>query len=121
MKRKHKIFGYELILDLYHCDLPTLQNKEKLCLWVKQLCELIDMKTYGKTIVEYFGTAKDHTKGYSVVQLIETSAIVGHFSEYWRRAYLNIFSCKEFDHLKAVTFTKSFFRCKKAKYRLLIR
>jgi len=116
-----KIFGYELIIDLFKCDLETMSSKDKLKEYVVRLCEIIDMKTYGEPIIEYFGTAAAHTEGYSLVQLIETSAIVGHFSNYWRRSYLNIFSCKEYDKKKAVAFTKEFFKVKRCKYRLLIR
>jgi len=120
MKGK-RIFGYELILDLYNCDLGVISSEVSLEEYVTKLCKLIEMKTFGKPLIEYFGTAKAHTKGYSLVQLIETSAIVGHFSEYWKRAYLNIFSCKPYSAKIAVKFTKEFFRVKRCKYRLLVR
>jgi len=121
MKRKKKIFGYELIMDLYHCDVEVMKSKEKLTEYIVELCKLIDMKRYGEPTIEYFGTAKAETAGYSIVQLIETSSITGHFSDAWERIYLNIFTCKDFDHLAAVTFTKEFFKCGKSKYKLLVR
>ena len=93
---KAKIFGYELILDLYDCDLKVISSKNKLTQYVNKLCSLIKMEKYGKTLLEYFGTKETHTKGYSLLQFIETSSITGHFSEHWCIAYINIFSCKSF-------------------------
>ncbi|MCF7878458.1 MAG: S-adenosylmethionine decarboxylase, partial [Candidatus Omnitrophica bacterium] len=89
--------------------------------YVIQLCDLIKMKKFGKTLLKYFGENKDFTKGYSLVQLIETSSITGHFSDKWNAAYINIFSCQEYDHKKARQFTKRFFQAKKISSRLIIR
>jgi S-adenosylmethionine decarboxylase len=118
---KEKTFGYELILDLYDCDLEVLESKKKLAEYVNKLCPLIKMEKYGKTMLEYFGTKKLHTKGYSLLQFIETSSITGHFSEYWRIAYINIFSCKTFNPEIAKKFTKAFFKASKVKSRFIKR
>jgi S-adenosylmethionine/arginine decarboxylase-like enzyme len=120
-KKTDKIFGYELLLNVYDCDLDVLQSKEKLTEYVTELCKLIDMKKYGETLLEYFGTAKAHTKGYSLMQFIETSAIIGHFSEFWKIAYINIFSCQPYDHKKAKVFTKKFFNAKSITAKLIVR
>lgn len=123
MKKKSmpKIFGYELVMDLFECDLETLTSEKKLKEYVDTLCKLIKMKQYGKTLLPYFGEKAKHTKGYSLVQLIETSSITGHFSDYWRTAYINIFSCREYDHKLAKKFTKEFFGAKRVKTRFLTR
>lgn len=121
MKKGKQIFGYELIINLRGCDKEVLTSKKKLQSYVDQLCDLIKMKKFGKTILKYFGENKDFTKGFSLVQLIETSSITGHFSDNWNAAYLNIFSCQKYDHHKARKFTKDFFRAKKVSSRLLVR
>ena len=118
---KKKIYGYELVLDLYECDKKVLTSRRKLQEYVDKLCKLIKMKKYGKTLLPYFGENAAYTKGYSLVQLIETSSITGHFSEFWGRAYINIFSCKKFNHLVAKQFTRRFFQAKKAQNRFLTR
>lgn len=118
---KKKIYGYELVLDLDGCAQEVLSSRKKLKEYVDKLCKLIKMKQYGKTLIPYFGTKVSFTKGYSLVQLIETSSITGHFSESWGKAYINIFSCKKFDHLLAKKFTRQFFKAKKVKNRFLIR
>lgn len=118
---KKKIYGYELVLDLYGCDQKILSSRKKLQQYVDQLCKLIKMKKYGRTLLPYFGVNEAFTKGYSLVQLIETSSITGHFSELWGRAYINVFSCRKFNHLIAKRFTRQFFKAQKAKNRFLIR
>lgn len=116
-----KIYGYELIINLYECNKKIIGSKEKLQEFADKLCRLIKMKKYGKTLIPYFGEKAAYTKGYTLVQLIETSSITGHFSELWNTAYINIFSCKTFDHKKAKDFTKYFFGARKMKTKFLVR
>lgn len=116
-----QVFGWELVLDLHGCDLSVMSSKEKLTEYIDKLCKIIKMKKYGKILLEYFGLQKPQTKGYSLLQFVETSSITGHFSEHWRISYINIFSCKPFDQQKAKDFTKKFFNAKKVKSRFIVR
>ncbi|MDI6591750.1 MAG: S-adenosylmethionine decarboxylase [Patescibacteria group bacterium] len=116
-----KIYGKELILDLIDCDPKTIRSKKKILEYSNKLCNLLKVKKYGKLLIERFALKNPVTAGYSLVQLIETSSITAHFSELWNRAFLNIFSCKLFDHKKVTDFTKKFFKAKKIKNRVLIR
>ena len=116
-----KIYGKELILDLFDCDPKVIRSKKKILEYSNQLCELIKVKKYGKPIIERFGFGKDFATGFSLVQLIGSSLISGHFSELWNRAFINIFSCKLFDDKIATDFTKKFFNAKKIKNRVIIR
>ncbi len=118
---KEKTYGYELVLDLYRCDPKKIRSKKALQKYVDTLCKLIKMKQYGKTLIPHFGHDKPFTSGYSLVQLIETSSITGHFSELWNSAHINIFSCKTYDPKKAVDFTKKFFGAKSMAKRYLLR
>ncbi len=118
---KKKTYGYELVMDLYDCDMEVLTSRKKLKEYVDRLCKLIKMKKFGKTLIPYFGDNAAYTKGYSLVQLIETSSITGHFSELWKTAYINVFSCLKYDEKKAMKFTKEFFGAKKARSRFLTR
>ena len=106
-----KNFGYELILDLIKCN-SNIKKEDKLKKYVKKLCKKIEMKAYGEPILEYFGLEDEKTKGFTIVQLIETSSIVGHFSEAWKTAHINVFSCKYFDQEAATEFTEKFFKAK---------
>lgn len=124
MKRKigsGNLFGKELLLTLIDCDPTVLRSKQKITRFAKDMCKVIGMKPYGKPFVARFGLGKDFTAGYSMVQLIETSAITGHFSDLWNRIYLDIFSCKEYDEKKAANFAKKFFQAKRIKAKIVYR
>ena len=75
------IFGWELILDLYECNNDTISSEEKIKEFAEKLCKILKMKAYGEPLTPYFGLKNEHTKGYSLLQFIETSSITGHFSE----------------------------------------
>lgn len=121
IKTKNEIFGYELILDLYQCDPESMRSNKNLREFVDKLCKILKMKKYGKTFTPYFGLNDIQTAGYSLLQFIETSSITGHFSENFNKAYINIFSCKEFNYKKAEEFTVDFFGAKKYKSRFIRR
>lgn len=115
-------YGMELILDLYGCDLAKISDGEHIRKYLIELCDnVILMVRYGEPIVEHFGHENPITAGYSMVQLIETSCVSGHFSEHKKSCYINIFSCKWFDMEKAAEFTKNWFGAKDINRRLLDR
>ena len=115
------LFGWELIMDLYECDLESISDEATIQRYAVEICKVIDMKPYGEPMTPYFGEKQEHTKGYSLLQFIETSSITGHFSENSGSAYINIFSCKEYDYEKAEQFTKDFFGAKSITSRYIIR
>jgi S-adenosylmethionine/arginine decarboxylase-like enzyme len=55
------------------------------------------MVVYGEPVLKHFATHLPEAAGYSLVQLIETSAVTGHFCDTSGDAYLDVFSCKDFD------------------------
>jgi S-adenosylmethionine/arginine decarboxylase-like enzyme len=106
-------FGQELTVDLYECDVKKISDGEHIKQYVIKLCdEIIMMKRYGEALVPHFGHDNPVTSGYSLVQLIETSCVSAHFSEYKKAVYINIFSCKWFDPKKAEEFSKKWFGAK---------
>ena len=115
------IYGKEVSVDIYGCDLKKIQSKKAIQRYVDNLVRLIKMKKYGPARIPYFGRDNKMTAGYSLVQLIETSSITGHFSDYNKSAYLNIFSCAPFDAKKAATFTKNYFGATKMVMRVSTR
>lgn len=121
MAERKQNYGMELIMDLFDCDPEILASKKKLREFIVKICGLIKMKRYGEPLIERFGLGMDFTAGFSIAQLIESSSITGHFSELWKSAYINIFTCKSLNPVKAKKFTTSFFKAKKVKSRFLIR
>ena len=104
-------WGILTSLDLYDCDPVIIRDAREIRRYVKELCELIEMKPFGECQVVHFGKDK-RVEGYSMVQLIETSLISGHFANMSNSAYIDIFSCKPYDPQRAGEFTKNFFRAK---------
>jgi len=119
--QKSKIYGMELILDLYDCDPKIIHAKRKILEYSNRVCDLIKVKKYGKPTIERFGFGKNYITGFSLIQLIESSLVSGHFSELWNKAFINIFSCKSFNHKIATDFTKKFFKAKKIRTLTLLR
>ena len=107
-------YGYELILDLHKCD-ETKFTRDSIDEYFKILCELIGMEKCDRYFWDDLDTPEDekqteaHTMGISAVQFILTSDIVIHTLDVLRKAFVNIFSCKEFDHDVAADFTESWF------------
>jgi len=104
---KENAWGLLSSIDVYNCNPEKIKDKNAIIEYVSRLCELIDMKQYGDPTVVHFG--KGETEGFSLVQLIETSLISGHFANESNRAFIDIFSCKFYDPEKAAEFTKEFF------------
>lgn len=116
------IFGQELVLNLYDCDLKTISSRKKIHEFVVTLCDtVIHMKRFGKPLIPHFGHENPITSGYSLVQLIETSSITAHFSEYKKSVYLNVFSCAYYDPKATEKFCKTFFGAKRVKSHLIKR
>lgn len=108
---KDNMWGMATSIDLHNCNSETIRSEEKIKQFVKELVELIDMKTFGETQVVHFGE-DEKVAGFSMTQLIETSLISGHFANLTNNVYLDIFSCKEYDPKVVAEFAKEFFEAK---------
>ena len=111
-------FGREIIVDLKGCDYEKLNSPEEIKRFAGELCKVINMVPFGKPWVPDFGHAKSRTAGPSLVQLIETSSITGHYGVHWLRLCLNVFTCSTLEALKAVKFSMNFFGAKHAEWEL---
>lgn len=121
------MYGQELLLDLYGCDVSTF-NRKSIKKWLKELCNLIDMQRADLHFWDYDGVPeeeipydKPHLMGTSAVQFITTSAIVVHTLDLVGECYIDIFSCKEYDESIAKDFTKRWFKAKKVQSHIIIR
>lgn len=89
-------WGYHLIINAYKGESLKIIDSKNIENFVCDLVKRIDMVPYGPPKLEYFGKKEPKLAGWTVVQLIETSSIVGHFCD-MGDCYLDIFSCKYFD------------------------
>ena len=107
-------YGVELVLDLQGCD-PRTFTRKSINRYFTELCQSIEMKKCKVVFWDDVGVPSEkrqtlpHTKGTSTVCFILTSSIVIHTLDLLDAAYVNIFSCKEFDPEIAADFTKKWF------------
>jgi S-adenosylmethionine/arginine decarboxylase-like enzyme len=102
-----RAWGLCTAVDLQDCRPDLIRNADHIRRYATELCELIDMQRFGECQVVDFGTGR--VAGYSMVQLISTSLISGHFANETNNAYLDIFSCKSYDPAVVEAFSKEFF------------
>lgn len=102
-----KAWGLSTAVDLQDCRPETIRDRDHIEAYVIALCKLIGMKRYGDCQIVHFGDGR--VAGYSMIQLIETSLISGHFANDTNRAYLDIFSCKGYDPVVVEEFSRKFF------------
>jgi len=94
--REDNVWGIASAIDIYECDPSAIRDAELIRNFVRELCDLIEMKRFGETQVVHFGE-DEHVAGFSMVQLIETSLISAHFANLTNTVYLDVFSCKPYD------------------------
>lgn len=114
-------WGYHLILDCKSCDIKQITSRKNVLEFVKTLVDAIDMKAYGEPILEHFAMHDPEKGGFSLVQLIETSSITGHFVDKNGDVYLDIFSCKDFSIEISKEVVERYFSPKKIKVTYLTR
>lgn len=107
MQNRH-MWGQHLVLDMGGGN-ENISRRESIRAFVAELVDAIDMVAYGEPIIEHFATHSPEAAGYSLVQLIETSAISAHFSDHNRDVYLDVFSCKPFDRNVVVQVVDKYF------------
>lgn len=113
-------WGLYMNVDLKDCDPASIRDPEMIRRFIIELCDLIDMKRFGEPQIIHFGP-DERVAGFSMTQLIETSLVSGHFANETNAAYLDVFSCKEYEPSRAAEFCKSFFGAQSAKYQVLFR
>ncbi len=113
-------WGLLTSIDLKDCDPQKIRSKEVITQFSIDLCDYIKMKRFGDPIVVRFG-ADPRVQGYSLAQLIETSLISGHFAEDTDRAFIDVFSCKEYPPEETAEFCRKYFGARDMEYSVVFR
>ena len=104
-------WGYHLMINARTCDPAAIRSKETIAKFTKDLVKTIGMVAFGKPQIVHFGSGVQ--KGYTLIQLIETSNISAHFAEETNDVYFDVFSCKIFDPKLVFPVFRSYFKPKK--------
>lgn len=113
-------FGKSCQINLYECDIAAITDADRIRKFVRGLVEAIDMRAFGEPQVIHFGPI-EQVAGYSMTQLIETSLISGHFVDANGNAYIDVFSCKDYDIGTAIRVCREAFRPKRVTWSAQIR
>jgi len=114
-----RTWGKHLILDAAGCSPKRIGSATVIKNFTKDLVKQIDMVAYGEPKIVMFGTG--NKKGYTLIQLIETSNIAGHFVEENNTMYLDVFSCKDFDAEIVKKLVREYFNAQSFSSRVLLR
>jgi S-adenosylmethionine decarboxylase len=106
---KNKSWGILTSVDLHNCNPKTIRDAAKIKQFVVELCELIEVQRFGECQVVHFADHNEDVAGFSMVQLIETSLVSGHFANKTNNVYLDVFSCKYYDPDVVASFSKEFY------------
>ena len=112
-------WGQHLILDLQRCVPRLVSCPHNVARFSKALVERIEMTAHGPPIIQHFGLG--NKAGLTLVQLISTSNITGHFCDESGDAYLDIFSCRHFHQLDCEYVVREFFRPSSMTARMIVR
>lgn len=105
-----KYFGYQLIVDLYGCTKEVCNDYELLYDFLNKIVDFLGMqKQTNPTVIVSNKNKYPDKEGLSGwVPLIESSVVVHTLS---KKGFISIdvYSCKEFDREKAISFIGSYF------------
>jgi S-adenosylmethionine/arginine decarboxylase-like enzyme len=101
-------WGKHLVVDAAGCT-EAINDKDTIIRFTKQLVKDIDMIAFGEPQVEWFADHDPDKAGYTLVQLIETSACVIHFVPKTWSLHSDIFSCKDFDSETVINLLREYF------------
>ena len=118
--RTMEYWGKHLIIDAKGCDLTKVTDTEYIKDFTKELVVEIDMIPHGEPQLVHFAEGSDKA-GWTVIQLIQTSSIIGHFLDHNGDLYLDVFSCKEYEEETVVNLLKSWFRPEEVHSRIIMR
>ena len=93
-------WGLHIAIDLGECDHQKISDGEYIKQFAIDLADHIHMKRYGEPI---------------------TSCIAGHFAEDTDRAFIDVFSCREYPPEETAQYCKEYFGARKMEYATLFR
>ena len=114
-----RTWGKHLILDAAGCSPKRIGSAVVIKNFTNELVRRIDMVAYGDPQIVMFGTG--NKKGYTLIQLIETSNIAAHFVEENNTMYLDVFSCKDFDPSIVKEVVREYFDAQRFSSRVFLR
>ena len=103
MRIKEDDFGKSMHIDLYGCDNVAIDDHMYILYTMTELIDdVLKMKRFGEPFLSRFGVGD--LEGYSYCQMIQTSCVTAHFAPNTYSAYIDVFSCKDYDEDAVIKF-----------------
>jgi len=117
MNNNH-FWGFHTTIDAHACDINAVRDGELIAKFLTHLVDEIDMIAYGSPQVVHFG--EDNKAGWTGVQLISTSNIIGHWCDEGD-CYFDVFSCRPYDVSKVEKLFCEYFKPQRIRTNYLTR
>jgi S-adenosylmethionine decarboxylase len=104
-------WGYHLILDCSGCN-QKVDDPPTVTAYLKEMVQALKMVAVGEPLVHQF-TGGEEGRGTTGIQIITTSSFTFHSDDDADQAYIDIFSCKEFEPQTAIDLTDRYFEPKR--------
>jgi S-adenosylmethionine decarboxylase len=115
-------FGLHLTLDLYGCDSKILASRRLVEQFLNLLTRRLQMrKLYGPKVVWAFDNQLKDPGGWSGFVIIQESHFSIHTFPKRRFASMDVYSCRDFDYLAVIRFSKKFFMARSAEKNIIVR
>jgi hypothetical protein len=115
------VFGYELVLDLYGCKRDIMSDAESIRSFARKLWDVAGLKSGIEPVTPCTAESMKDNIISSIVQIIGSGSVTGHYSTSHGNAYLNIFSFEKFDIAAVETFSKKYFGANTVRSSFIIR
>lgn len=105
-------WGWHLLIDCSGMDPIAINSPVHICRFIEEMVNRIDMVPIGSPQIQWCDTHEEEKKGYTFIQIIETSNIIGHLCSFDNTGFIDVWSCKPFEQFIAVDVIKEFFNPK---------
>lgn len=119
---KIKGYGPHLTFDGYEADATRLNDMQVVFDFLLKLPGIIGMSRLTQPyVMSYDGADEPDDYGVTGIVIIATSHISIHTYPHDRAFFLDIFSCKQFNREKAMSFIRKTFKARKEEVKLVVR
>ncbi len=120
--RNKGVFGYELLLDCYHCKPEVCGELDHCYSYLDKMVDFIGMKKQAPPSIFRTDRKTFPSKaGLSGWVPLADSSIVIHTMSVRNFISIDVYSCKEFDPKKVIEFTRRYFAPKRMDRRFILR
>lgn len=113
-------WGLSISVDVYDCSPDMIKDPGVIKNFVSGVCGLLGIEKKQNAFAVYYDE-NETSAGFFMTRSIETSGISGHFAHATHAAYLDIFSCNNYEPRELAEFSLLYFRGSHYKMQVALR